>query len=499
MPITPTSGNFHHDNGQSVPSSPLLVPQTIGNIGNGSPRASPSLWHRSLSNSTSIAATSNPWSASSPISVPSPFFAPLGPPGDTIGSPPKLLPSSNTNTSLLSTSVATLSRPSSPGGATLDSPRLNVAALEFKPRTASQQAVTPQKPAPWLADESELTGIKASEDSDEDEFSPFASQGMAPISFPGSSSSSSASSSRLATGRARPISGASGHSSIQSLTTAESISGSYHGSTTSASLESSDNQRGTKWAGVPMEDEKEGTPFDVICSLLSSSQLGSSSWTSDQVKETLEANNYDIDSTLTAIMKSAGVSTTSSIKSKSPAIMHRSAATGLTITSPSSRSGVSIASRDAFANQRGGSSTPGLAGSPASSSTLASQQMQQGGAVGPGRVCRYFLAGECRRADCRFSHDLNRAICRFWIKGQCLNGEGCSFLHDMSIVDKLTNRLSSVSSSQSTNSTASPSNRAETPVNEEFPELLMAPTGPKAQRIKGGGNVNERSRWAQKR
>lgn len=52
------------------------------------------------------------------------------------------------------------------------------------------------------------------------------------------------------------------------------------------------------------------------------------------------------------------------------------------------------------------------------------------------RVCRFFLAGECRRADCRFSHDLNKALCRFWLRGQCLN-DPCSFLHDYDALSML--------------------------------------------------------------
>ncbi|CAL1714930.1 unnamed protein product [Somion occarium] len=48
---------------------------------------------------------------------------------------------------------------------------------------------------------------------------------------------------------------------------------------------------------------------------------------------------------------------------------------------------------------------------------------------GGNRVCRYFLAGECLRADCRFSHDLERALCRFWLRGTCAKGETCEFLH----------------------------------------------------------------------
>lgn len=48
-----------------------------------------------------------------------------------------------------------------------------------------------------------------------------------------------------------------------------------------------------------------------------------------------------------------------------------------------------------------------------------------GNSVGASRMCRYYLAGECRRADCRFSHDVDRALCRFWLRGQCAKGEQC--------------------------------------------------------------------------
>jgi hypothetical protein len=58
------------------------------------------------------------------------------------------------------------------------------------------------------------------------------------------------------------------------------------------------------------------------------------------------------------------------------------------------------------------------------------------------------MAGECLRADCRFryvlpisfavdsyvadcpnSHDLERALCRFWLRGACAKQENCEFLH----------------------------------------------------------------------
>lgn len=56
------------------------------------------------------------------------------------------------------------------------------------------------------------------------------------------------------------------------------------------------------------------------------------------------------------------------------------------------------------------------------------------------RVCRFFLAGECRRSDCRFSHDLNKALCRFWLRGQCLN-DPCYFLHDYDALSMLAQSL----------------------------------------------------------
>ena len=79
------------------------------------------------------------------------------------------------------------------------------------------------------------------------------------------------------------------------------------------------------------------------------------------------------------------------------------------------------APRDGYFHQGGrihsGNMSPGFGGtrSPAG-----------GGAI---RMCRYFLAGECRRSDCRFSHDLDRALCRFWLRGHCAKGPNCEFLH----------------------------------------------------------------------
>ncbi|KAK2712207.1 uncharacterized protein LOC136025037 isoform X2 [Artemia franciscana] len=45
------------------------------------------------------------------------------------------------------------------------------------------------------------------------------------------------------------------------------------------------------------------------------------------------------------------------------------------------------------------------------------------------RPCMYFVEGECRRADCQFSHDLGAIPCRFWLEGGCFKAESCPFRH----------------------------------------------------------------------
>lgn len=88
-----------------------------------------------------------------------------------------------------------------------------------------------------------------------------------------------------------------------------------------------------------------------------------------------------------------------------------------------------------------------------------------------GRVCRYYLAGECLRADCRFSHDLERALCRFWLRGTCAKQDQCEFLHqlpDNVDVSTVTNALSRTNfGSNNGNSHSGTSS----PPAEDFPAL----------------------------
>ncbi|XP_052773957.1 uncharacterized protein LOC128212511 isoform X2 [Mya arenaria] len=45
------------------------------------------------------------------------------------------------------------------------------------------------------------------------------------------------------------------------------------------------------------------------------------------------------------------------------------------------------------------------------------------------KPCSFYLEGNCRRADCKFAHDISNITCRFWEEGGCFKGPLCPFLH----------------------------------------------------------------------
>ncbi|XP_052225371.1 uncharacterized protein LOC127840949 isoform X1 [Dreissena polymorpha] len=45
------------------------------------------------------------------------------------------------------------------------------------------------------------------------------------------------------------------------------------------------------------------------------------------------------------------------------------------------------------------------------------------------KPCSFYLEGNCRRADCKFAHDISNITCRFWEEGLCFKGPLCPFLH----------------------------------------------------------------------
>ena len=159
------------------------------------------------------------------------------------------------------------------------------------------------------------------------------------------------------------------------------------------------------------EDAGAGmTPLDVLASVFSTVPRG-------DLEDALHRANYDFESAMAILVSSythprSGSSTPQRVSSPRPLL-----GVGARGATPLGHAGP----RDGYFQQGGrtfsGNMSPGLSGSRT---------------PGPGsRMCRYFLAGECRRSDCRFSHDLDRALCRFWLRGHCAKGPNCEFLHQL--------------------------------------------------------------------
>jgi hypothetical protein len=94
-------------------------------------------------------------------------------------------------------------------------------------------------------------------------------------------------------------------------------------------------------------------------------------------------------------------------------------------------------------------------------------------------MCKYFVQfGECLRADCKYSHDLSSRICRFWLKGGCLAGDDCAFLHEIPqpLLDQWSIREDKVNSEQNQKPQTVPL------TDDEFPAL-----GQKKRLNKNGG------------
>ncbi|KAJ3171841.1 hypothetical protein HDU87_008229 [Geranomyces variabilis] len=92
----------------------------------------------------------------------------------------------------------------------------------------------------------------------------------------------------------------------------------------------------------------------------------------------------------------------------------------------------------------------------------------------PGRqVCRHFLAGECLRSDCWFSHDPEALICKFWLAGGCIKGSTCPFQHGTTIGSVARVETAYVAPLLAQKAPASPKAR-QVSVDEEFPALGAA-------------------------
>ncbi|KAI0788809.1 hypothetical protein C8Q75DRAFT_719055 [Abortiporus biennis] len=195
------------------------------------------------------------------------------------------------------------------------------------------------------------------------------------------------------------------------------------------------------------------TPFDVLSSVFGATLAPS------ELEEALAANGYDFERAMSWLVDR----TMSSHPSKNGPTR---------VQSVGNR--VMVVSRDGQAGFRGGRGA--VNGNQPPYRGMPRQQPSGRPTQGGNRVCRYFLAGECLRADCRFSHELERALCRFWLRGTCAKGDACEFLHHLPNdidISGITNAMSRVDMNNSAiDATSAP---------DEFPSLNHA-----ANRIRRG-------------
>lgn len=469
-----------------------------GVIGSGSPRASPKPWNRTLSNLSTTSLTSSNGAAAAAASPMSSL-----PPG-VIGN--------------------AASRPASPSP--FGSPKLNIAATEFKPRTGSSStsaaaptAFTPSRPAPHLvrrpssnASSTNLALANKSHagagDDDDDEFSPFGTVKPAqqqPLSYAGFTS----------------YDPDAGWTSAQSVGGGDAYSSSWSDSSPSAAFGVSEGDASGPEPTAPL------TPFDMLYSILvTGTKAGSSEWSPEQVDEALVMHNYDVEKTLNAIWENDGRPLgdgTRSLLSSGPSAP-RVLPGPTSISSPrftpvqlpataGVKAGVNVMSREALGLSAARGQRPALSRS--GSSQLAPRfeavPAQTSLGAGANRVCRYYLAGECRRSDCRFSHDLdNRAVCRYWLKGHCAHNP-CNFLHDYDALNQLATGIVSglhINDASTQQTAAAESDGIDTwgargasnGAKDDFPELGAgakdAPSKTSYAATLGGGADPSRNRWA---
>ncbi|KAF7732840.1 hypothetical protein EC973_000116 [Apophysomyces ossiformis] len=114
------------------------------------------------------------------------------------------------------------------------------------------------------------------------------------------------------------------------------------------------------------------------------------------------------------------------------------------------------------------------------------QDSESTGSHGHGKkkqICRHFLAGECFRKDCKFIHDIQVKICKFWLQGSCLKGSLCEYPHGLAMQAGAVADKTDSSTHQNNNSTSS--NRSEMNVAPVTPDGSPYPAGRYRRRQKG--------------
>ncbi|OCH93712.1 hypothetical protein OBBRIDRAFT_832477 [Obba rivulosa] len=211
------------------------------------------------------------------------------------------------------------------------------------------------------------------------------------------------------------------------------------------------------------------TPLDVLSSVFGATLAPS------ELEEALANNGYDFERAMTWLVDRAMSNPTSSVHQPRIQPMGR----GITMVS---REGGMVRGGRAGFNNIG---APGRNGP---------RHVNGRPVPGNNRVCRYFLAGECLRADCRFSHDLERALCRFWLRGTCAKGESCEFLHHLPKDIDVSN-VTQVMANTSITPAAQEQARSVSP--DEFPTLNHAVSSASANRGRHGAPGQGRDNAAQ--
>ncbi|CAE6459017.1 unnamed protein product [Rhizoctonia solani] len=199
------------------------------------------------------------------------------------------------------------------------------------------------------------------------------------------------------------------------------------------------------------DDPLSLTPMEVLARIFGSSV------SQTDLEDALTQAGWEFDGAVALLMERT--------KPGSKAIQVKPApAAGLTPSPVMRSAGVAVVPRETFMQTRGAAKGQAAAG----------KSIASPGGSAANRVCRYYLAGECRRADCRFSHDVDRALCRFWMRGQCVKGDLCEFLHTLPPESDVTGLTSAIGRTD-----IGPTDAVEEPPVEDFPLLGRSGTTPK--------------------
>lgn len=146
------------------------------------------------------------------------------------------------------------------------------------------------------------------------------------------------------------------------------------------------------------------TPFDHLHSIFADSDVSE-----ELLEEALTATGFDVDSSIEYIIDRQIGSRPPGL----PPMLDPSASLldGLPQNRMISSSGSRplVVSRDSFDGFGRGD---GGRGAPLRFGSRPQTPSGEGRGVG-GRVCRFYLAGNCLRSDCKFSHDVGKAVCKY--------------------------------------------------------------------------------------